>query len=155
MLNRIRTLKKTVPDLCYGISHNTINVVTISQPWASLLIQEEKSTVVRRWSTSYRGVLYIHTPERRLGNKEKKQYKEQLELLKNKDFKYGKIIAKAKLVNCILIDKTFLQQNKSKAIYKNLKEGYYLWCFEEVSQIEKPILASGNTSIWVYEFKNA
>jgi hypothetical protein len=37
-----------------------VKVISIRQPWASMIAEGRKSIEVRKWKTNYRGAIYIH-----------------------------------------------------------------------------------------------
>ena len=75
-----------------------MKVLTIKQPWASLIIQGYKRFEFRSWQTKYRGELLIHA-----GKGIDKEAVKRLEKYIPEDMPLGKIIGKVKLVDCINI----------------------------------------------------
>lgn len=127
-----------------------MKVITVKQPFASLIAEGYKEYEFRSWKTSYRGELYIHA-----GLGVDKEAMKRFEYL-NLEYPQGVIIAKCNMKDCILIDdkmKEFLKK-KDKVVYQgainhNGKEeyGFYL---EKVEKI-KPIPAKGKLSLWEYK----
>ena len=81
-----------------------MKVLTIKEPWATLIIDGYKKYEFRSWKTKYRGKILIHaglTLE-----------KDNLEKFKayNLDISKGEIIGEAELVDCILVDEKFNQK---------------------------------------------
>jgi len=131
-----------------------MKVISIKEPWASLIKENVKSIETRSWNTKYRGEIYIHASLRKITNKHLEKYKEQISLLKSKDFKYGYIIAKANLVDCQLMDEKFIEKVKSnhnEYICGFYEEGRYGWILSKITVLENPIQVKGKLGIWNYE----
>lgn len=74
-----------------------MKVLTIKEPWASLIIEGYKKYEFRSWKTTYRGKILIHAGL----NIEK----DMLERFKDYELNCikGAIIGEAELVDCVLI----------------------------------------------------
>ena len=46
------------------MSNQTVRIISLWQPWASLCVWGEKEFETRHWKTSYRGILAIHAAKR-------------------------------------------------------------------------------------------
>lgn len=123
-----------------------MKVLTIKQPFASLIAHEYKKYEFRSWKTKYRGELYIHA-----GNGIDKK---RMDMVKDYDLDYpnGYIIAKVNLVDCILVDEKMNEDLRkfNPKVYKHDYTGYYAWKLEDAQILDKPIKASGKLSIWNY-----
>lgn len=129
-------------------------VLSIVEPWASLIKKKIKCIETRSWATNYRGTLYIHASKRKLTKNDIKEYEEQLNLLKDTDFKYGSIIAKCKLTDCIYMTDEFInkvKQNHKEYSCGQYKVGRYAWILEEIKELKEPIPAKGQLGIWNYK----
>lgn len=134
-----------------------MKVISLFEPWASLIKEKVKYIETRSWKTNYRGELYIHASKRKLAKKDYLEYKEQLDLLTNTDFKYGYIIAKCKLVDCKYMDDTLIcevKNNHNEYICGSYSVGRYAWVLEDIEMIELPIQVKGQLGIWNYEEDN-
>ena len=128
-----------------------MKVLTIKQPFASLIAEGYKEYEFRTWKTKYRGPLLIHAG---LGvDKEAMKRYEKLNL----NYPKGKIIAKVNLTDCIEVDNNFKSKLKEKnylvyqgAINSNKKE--YAFKLENVEKIEE-ISIKGKLSFWDYDYK--
>ena len=129
-----------------------MKVITIKQPWASLIVEGYKEYEFRTWNTKYRGDILIHAG--------KSVDKKAMERFKDYNLEYptGCIIGKAKLVDSILVDKTFIQSvvPKNPLVYKNLIDDNdikrYAFKLENVQKI-KHIYINGKLSLWNYEIE--
>ena len=128
-----------------------MKVLTIKQPFASLIAEGYKEYEFRTWKTKYRGPLLIHAG---LGvDKEAMKRYEKLNL----NYPKGKIIAKVNLTDCIEVDNNLKSRLKEKnylvyqgAINSNKKE--YALKLENVEKIEA-ISIKGKLSFWDYDYK--
>ena len=89
-----------------------MKVLTIKQPWASLIMLGYKRFEFRSWKTNYRGEIYIHASK----TSSKITDKKLLELTKNLKARNGNIIAKATLVDCKYMDKEFINEIKQNVL---------------------------------------
>lgn len=134
-----------------------MKVISLLEPWASLIKENVKNIETRSWSTNYRGELYIHASKRKLTNANLMEYKQQLKLLKDINFKYGYIIAKCKLVDCIYMTEELINEikkNNSEYISGDYKVGRYAWVIDDIEALDIPIKAKGQLGIWNYYDEN-
>ena len=129
-----------------------MKVLSIKEPFATLIKDKEKKIETRSWKTNYRGELYIHASLTKYKNELMDKFYID-SLIKNKKLNYGYIICKCKLVDCIKIDKTFKEKiSKNRKEYKlgNYKERRYAWILEDIEKLSEPIKAKGKLNIWEY-----
>ena len=127
-----------------------MKVITIKQPWATLIAKGYKEYEFRTWKTKYRGDILIHA-----GKGTDKEAMTRFEDLK---LEYPKrcIIAKAKITDCIYVDDNFRKKviPKNSNVYKGLNKTDwkgYGFKIEEVEEI-KPIEIKGKLSLWEYDY---
>lgn len=126
-----------------------MKVLSIKEPFASLISKNIKHIETRSWKTNYRGELYIHAS---LTKNDTSKRKELLELTKDIDLKPGYILCKCDLIDCIYMDEDFvknIKNNKIESICGRYEIGRYAWILDNI-QIIKPILAKGKLGIWNY-----
>lgn len=130
-----------------------MKVITIKQPFASLIAEGIKEYEFRTWKTKYRGEILIHAG--------KGVDKKAMEKFKRYNLEYpsGCIIAKAEITDCINIDKEArkMLEKKNKLVYSSIIkhtdwEGYG-FKLEKVEKIN-PISINGKLSLWDYEYKD-
>ena len=126
-----------------------MKVLTIKQPWASLIIEGYKRFEFRSWKTNYRGDLLIHAG--------KSIDKEAYERLKGylTDMPLGKIIGKVELTDCIKTTPEFFEERskENKDIYtKSIFKEDYAWQMKVIEKFDKPIETKGKLGLWNYEF---
>ena len=126
-----------------------MKVLTIKQPWASLIIQGYKRFEFRSWQTKYRGELLIHA-----GKGIDKEAVKRLEKYIPEDMPLGKIIGKVKLVDCIKMSPEFkeilLKENKDIYTDSSFKENYG-WKLTDIQKFDEPIEEKGHLSLWKYD----
>ena len=125
-----------------------MKVLTIKEPYASLIINGYKKYEFRSWKTNYRGKILIHASKK----KEKSVMNEFSDY--NLSYNNGKIIGEAYISDCIKIDDGF----NSKLIKENPRVygrhnhiGKYAWKLENVKEYEKKIDAKGKLGLWNIE----
>lgn len=126
-----------------------MKVLSIKEPWASLIMNGTKKIETRSWKTKYRGEIYIHASS----SKAKITKPEVYELIKDMNFKCGYIICKCNLVDCIYMTDEYVNDMKTnhyeEYICGHYEVGRYAWIVEDVKVIE-PIEAKGKLGLWNY-----
>lgn len=126
-----------------------MKVLSIKEPWASLIMNGTKKIETRSWKTKYRGEIYIHASL----SKTKITKPEVYELIKDMNFKCGYIICKCNLVDCIYMTDEYVNDMKinhyEEYICGHYEVGRYAWIVEDVRVIE-PIEAKGKLGLWNY-----
>lgn len=126
-----------------------MKVLTIKQPWATLIMQGYKRFEFRSWQTKYRGDLLIHA-----GKGIDKEAIKRLEKYLPKELLTGKILGKVTLVDCIKCDDDFkgecLKENKDVYAKSTFIEKF-AWQLENVEVFDEPIEAKGKLSLWEYD----
>lgn len=129
-----------------------MKVLSIKEPYATLIASGNKLIETRSWKTNYRGEIFIHAS----GTKLAKEYLTNeyvLSLITNLNLNFGNIICKANLIDCVYMDDNFLNKIKLNTKEYNLglyEKGRYAWIFEDVEPIY-PIPVKGKLNIWNYE----
>ena len=125
-----------------------MKVLTIKEPWASLIVNNYKKYEFRSWKTNYRGKILIHT-----SSTMKKSDLIKFEHL-NLNYQKGAIIGEAEITDCILVDEKFndFLIKENNLIYgNNSKIGLYAWKLENVKIYTKPLFTKGKLGLWNYE----
>ena len=136
-----------------------MKVITIKQPFATLIAEGLKEYEFRTWKTKYRGDILIHAGKG-IDKKAMKRY-EHLNL----EYPSGCIIAKATVTDCIYVDDKVIEMLKEKdpLVYYGIinKDDYkdrynkswegYGFKLENVEKID-PIYINGKLSLWDYDY---
>ena len=130
-----------------------MKVLSLIEPWATLIKEGKKLIETRSWRTSYRGELYIHASSKKIETSDE-QITKLLKLIPNVPMGYGTIICKCKLVDCIFMDKKFLneiQKDQQEFLCGDYRLGRYAWILEDVEALNEPIPVKGHLNIWNYK----
>ena len=128
-----------------------MKVLTVKEPWASLIINGYKEYEFRSWKTNYRGRILIHaglTLEKDVS----KKFKDY-----NLNYGKGEIIGEATLTDCILVtDK--LEDDLYKLnplVYAKSKHSrVYAWRLEDIKVYNRRIPSKGRLGLWNYDIND-
>ncbi|MCM1343744.1 MAG: ASCH domain-containing protein [Lachnospiraceae bacterium] len=127
-------------------------VITLQEPWASLIGEGIKTIETRSWPCTQFGELYIHAGMTKIPTNDLRI--KQLSNMLSGPFHYGSIFVKCTLSDCILIDEQFARTIK-EGDYNNFlcgdyTPGRYAWILKDITPI-LPIPAKGKLGIWYYQ----
>lgn len=128
-----------------------MKVLTIKEPWATLIIDGYKKYEFRSWKTNYRGKILIHA-----GMSLEKDMLKRFESY-NLNCAKGAIIGEAELTDCILVDE---ELNKKLRAIDPIVYGRsnhvetYAWKLENIVKYSKPIPVKVKLGLWNYEKEN-
>ena len=130
-----------------------MKVLSLTEPYATLIKNGVKTIETRSWKTNYRGKLYIHASATKMP-KEYKNNKELMALVNKDDLNYGAIICSCELVDCIEMTDEFVNNvknnRKNEYITGVYSTGRYAWILKNIEVLDKPIKAKGHLGIWYY-----
>ncbi len=130
-----------------------MKVLTIREPFATLIKKKIKYIETRSWKTNYRGEIYIQAGVAKI-KKEVRNRPGLSELYSDDELQYGYIICKCNLIDCIYMTKEFIENEKNKNpnnfISGHYEVGRYAWILDNIEPI-KPIKAKGQLGIWNYK----
>ena len=128
-----------------------MKVLTIKEPWASLIINGYKEYEFRSFKTNYRGKVLIHAG----------LTLEKNNVIKfnnyNLDYGKGEIIGEAILTDCILVTDEFENKlyNINPLVYgKSEHSKVYAWKLENVIKYNNRIPCKGKLGLWNYDIDN-
>ena len=131
-----------------------MKVITVKQPFATLIAEGLKEYEFRTWRTKFRGDILIHAGKG-IDKKAMKRY-EHLNL----EYPSGKIIAKATITDCVYVDDNLKEnlQEKDPLVYYGIlqKDGDwdgYGFKLENIKKIT-PREINGKLSLWDYDYKD-
>lgn len=127
-----------------------MKVITVKQPFATLIADGLKEYEFRTWKTKYRGDILIHAGKG-IDKKAMKRY-EHLNL----EYPSGCIIAKATIADCVYIDnnmKSILREKNSLVYYGVLNNDNWTGYGFKLENIKKvdPIYVNGKLGLWNYD----
>ena len=90
-----------------------MKVLTIREPFATLIKNKKKYIETRSWKTNYRGEIYIHAGVSKI-SKDVKMRPGLSDLYNDSELGFGNIICKCNLVDCIYMTEEFIESEKKK-----------------------------------------
>lgn len=128
-----------------------MKVLSIKEPFATLIMDKDKMIETRSFKTNYRGELYIHTSLGSVNIKEKVDF---FNLVGKRCMHNGYIICKCRLVDCVYMSSSFVEDmkknNYKEYICGEYKEGRYAWVLSDIQALDEFIPAKGKLGIWNY-----
>ena len=130
-----------------------MKVLSLTEPYATLIKEKKKLIETRSWKTDYRGELYIHASATSIP-KELEEDAEFMSLIDKNTLNFGYIICKCNLVDCVCMTEDYVENmkknNHQEYICGVYQEGRYAWILEDIKPLENPIKAKGQLNIWNY-----
>lgn len=124
-----------------------MKVLTLKQPWATLVAEGIKKYEFRTWKTKFRGKILIHAG---IGVD-----KEAMNMVKDLgfDFPSGKIIALVNLEDCLELDDKLnnIIINENNIAYGTKYRTGYAWKISNVVKIDCLESIKGQLGLWNYE----
>ena len=128
-----------------------MKVLSIKEPFATLIKDGVKIYETRSWKTNYRGELYIHA-SLAISKSDNASSGRASKHLKS-EIKPGYILCRCNLVDCIPMTEDFINYIKketNESDYGTYGEGRYAWKLELLEVLYEPIPAKGKLGIWNY-----
>lgn len=125
-----------------------MRVITLKQPWATLVAEGLKKYEFRSWKLNYRGEILIHAG--------KGIDKDAMDKFKHLDlnFPHSTIVARVNILDCIElnqeINKNIIKENELVYGHKYDRTGY-AWKLEVIEKINNNKEISGKQGIWNLE----
>lgn len=131
-----------------------MKVLSITEPFATLIQEKKKFIETRSWKTNYRGELYIHASLTRVAKSDLED-EGLMALVENKSMNFGYIICKCRLADCIYMTTEYVDKmkkdNHQEYICGEYSEGRYAWVLEDITPLDEPINVKGHLGIWNYD----
>ncbi len=130
-----------------------MKVLTIRQPWATLIVEGVKKYEFRSWKTNYRGEFLIHA-----GKGIDKEAMKRLSKYLPENLPLGKIIGKATLTDCIPMSEEFanmLSKENNEIYTTHSFSRNYGFKLENIEKIDNPIEAKGQLGFWNFNENRA
>ena len=124
-----------------------MKVLTVKEPWASLIINGYKKYEFRSWKTNYRGKLLIHA-----GKTLEKDVLPRFSCY-NIEYSSGAIIGEVDLVDCIEVDEEFnnkLEKINPVVYGRSNHIRNYAWKLDNIKKYKTPIYVKGKLGLWNY-----
>ncbi|KIV56204.1 ASCH domain-containing protein [Aneurinibacillus migulanus] len=137
-----------------------MKVISIIQPWATLIALGEKKFETRSWSTKYRGELAIHS-SKKIDKSICRQEPFRSVLAKHgyteSNLPIGVILATCQLVDCFKVTRDFGESANLAGRYPvigneyrfgDYSEGRFAWELLNIQKLDEPIPAKGKLNLW-------
>lgn len=123
-----------------------MKVLTVKEPWASLIKEGLKTYEFRSWKTNYRGKILIHAG--------KGIDKDMLFIANKYNIKInpGKILGEIEITDCIKVDEDFKKKIKQEntLVYHSNYNDKYAWKIESIKKYETLVEVKGKLGLWNY-----
>lgn len=145
-----------------------MKVISLLQPWATLVVTGAKKIETRSWKTRHRGELLVHASagRKRIGRELAALVKTfEIRIPPFDELPFGAIIGKVDLIDTgttgvlmavqsVRCHGMLWELNNQEIAFGDYTEGRYAWLFCNAVQFKHPIPAKGALSTWDYEFKH-
>lgn len=120
-----------------------VKALTVCQPYAEMLARGPavKPAENRTWSTSYRGVLWIHAGRSRswMDYEDETTYPGMV---------FGAIVAVARLAACLHIDAAWPDEYAHVKVHEETN-GPWCWIPADMRRLARPVYCRGAQGLWV------
>ena len=132
-----------------------MKVLTLTQPWATLVAIGAKTMETRSWETMYRGPLLIHAAKGY--PRDAKDFASAsgvvaVTTMNPLEYPTGAILAKCELVRCIRTTEEFecslAKDNEQEWMFGNFEPGRFAWKLQNIRKLAHPIPAKGALGLW-------
>ena len=124
-----------------------MKVLTLRQPWATLVAEGIKKYEFRTWKTNYRGKILIHAGAG-VDKKEMAKFKDL-----NLSYPSKKILAEVELEDCLLLDDKLNESiiSENNIAYGSKHRTGYAWKLSNVKKIKSDKVINGKLGLWNIE----
>ena len=131
-----------------------MKVLSLTEPYATCILNGVKKIETRSWKTSYRGPLLIHASATKIPPESRKNAA-LMALVDPGRLHYGHIICACALIDCIPMTSEFIEEIRrtrpdeyTAGVYA---EGRYAWLLTDIRPLPEPIPAKGRLGLWEYQ----
>jgi len=127
-----------------------MKVLSLMQPWASLLVMGIKKMETRNWTTAFRGELLIHASKSTAGKIFMTAPSISQHIQNFSSLPRGAIIGQATLKDIIRISSIPEQEDiiLEENAFGDRQQAKYHWLFEAAVLFDEPIPATGKLGLW-------
>lgn len=128
-----------------------MKVLSLMQPWASLLVMGIKKIETRTWTTTFRGELLIHASKSTAGKIFIKTPSISQHLDSFASLPLGAIIGQATLKDIIRVNSIPVQETDvilEENAFGDQQKAKYHWVFEAAILFDEAIPATGKQGLW-------
>ena len=128
-----------------------MKVITLKQPWATLVASGYKKYEFRSWKINYRGKILIHA-----GKGVDQDGMKRVQNL-NLEYPHSKILCSVEIKDCLKLNKEINQKiiKENPQVYgHNEERDGYAWVLENVKKIDSKKEVNGKQGFWNIEEKD-
>lgn len=129
----------------------TIKVISLHQPWASLMAMGVKRFETRSWGTKFRGQVIIHATKQLYVDTRDAAFMKALREAGIEDVNklpLGCALAVGDLVGCYKAESVYPHITDAERLFGNYADGRIAWEFKDVSLFNKPVPVRGQQYLW-------
>lgn len=124
-----------------------MKVITLWEPWASLIAVGAKKIETRSWNTNYRGRIAIHAAKKIV--RIPSVVNCAIATTELVDLHHGKIVATAGIVDCVQMTQKMVDDlAPQEYFFGDWEVGRYAWILKDVKRLDEPIPVKGFQGIW-------
>lgn len=126
-----------------------MHVLTLREPWASLIAYGPKRVETRSWGSRYRGTLYIHAGAAKADWRDPR-IQQLAALLPGREPAYGMVLCRCTLVDCVRMNEAFLAglTDPVERMCGEYAPGRFAWLLADVAPLSRPFPAKGRLGLW-------
>lgn len=130
-----------------------MKALTLTQPWATLVVQGSKRQETRQWNTRYRGPLAIHAakrfpPEAQVLCKADPYFRRALGGADYNTLPLGAVLGVVTLVNCYQVTDRHQTPLDPERSFGDYRLGRWVWVLEHPAQLVVPVPMRGELGLW-------
>lgn len=138
-----------------------MRVLSLTQPWATLVCLGAKKNETRSWHTTYRGPLLIHAsksyPKWAKDYERTEPFYSALHPRGYADWvglSCGHIIGQVEVIDCVSVE-SLTELNPNEEAFGDYSANRYAWILRNPRFLPKPIPAKGHLGLWFHSGNNA
>ena len=137
-----------------------MKVLSLLQPWATLVVMGVKQIETRSWSTTYRGPLLIHASKGKAGETIANEPPFKKYIPSFKQLPFGYIIGKVLLTDVISAghnpllhtsDEMLNNLTMEEKAFGDYTPRRFAWILQDPVAFKKPIAARGRLALWEFD----
>ncbi|MDB5208020.1 MAG: hypothetical protein JWR72_3095 [Flavisolibacter sp.] len=133
-----------------------MKVLSLLQPWASLVVIGSKKIETRNWRSAYRGELLIHASGGKKGGILTTEPPFKKYILNFDSLPFSAIIGKVILDDIVPIEQLYLSDAHLNTLtleekaFGDYARGRYAWLLSDPVEFRQPIFTKGTLRLWEY-----
>ena len=136
--------------------NHVMKVLSLLQPWATLVVKGVKKIETRSWRTAYRGELLIHASSGKKGGILVTESPFEKYIPNFSSLPFSAIIGKVILNAVVPVEQLHLSDGHLNALtleekaFGDYTKGRYAWLLSEPVEFKKPVSTGGALGLWEY-----